>query len=276
MNEEAPGTTEITLGFTRGVAPSKWVKRWMVVSPEQPLTIVPFPRPYGRPGNSDGYDMLLERTAPGATPAGATGDAERTHHALRLYTEALALVLPKGHDLAGEESISLAEIAERSDVRILDHPNHAPEWPAAETWEDPAWMPADLRGALEIVATGLGGILMPAPLARHIIDKHSHISIRVSDPVPGGEIWASWRVDRDAPDVQHLAGVMRGRTARSSRSSEHNAENAAAAAARAPKRQPQPQKKQPKLNPNSRGAQLQAAKEKREREKAERRRSKRR
>lgn len=276
MNDNAQGTPEITLGFTRGVAPSKWVRRWQAVSPEQPLTIMPFPKPYGRPGNAADFDMLLERTAPGASPVGAVADGERTHHALRLYTEAVALVLPKGHDLAGEESISLAVIAERSDIRLLDHPNHAPEWPAAEPWDDPSWMPADLRGALELVATGLGGILMPAPLARHITDKRSHISIRVSDPIPGGEIWASWLVERDAPDVQHLAGVMRGRTARSSRSSEHNAENAAAAAARAPKRQQQPQKKQPKLNPNSRGAQLKAAQEKRERERAERRRAKRR
>ncbi|KAM9863053.1 LysR substrate-binding domain-containing protein [Leucobacter sp. BZR 635] len=284
MNEEAPAIPEILLGFTRGVAPSKWGKRWRAVSP-QPLSIVPFPRPYGRPGNASDFDMLLERTAPGQVPVGTEDHATRTHHALRLYDEALAIVLPKGHELTGVETISLAELA---DVRILDHPNHSPAWPAPEPWADPAWMPANITAALDVVATGLGGILMPAPLARHITDKHQHLTIRISDPVVGGTVWASWPVERDAPDMQHLAGVMRGRTARSSRTVDAAGDGAGGARAGAagggagsgsgdPQKRTQPaQKKKPKLNPNSRGAQLQAAKEKREREKAERRKAKRR
>ena len=269
MNEATATPPEITLGFTRGVSPSKWVRRWEAITPEQPLTIVPFPQPYGRPDGAEEFDMVLERTSPGAQPAGSVEGDAKTHHAVRLYDEAVAVVLPKGHDLTGRDSVSLAELA---GTRILDHPHHAPEWPAAEPWEDPAWMPADIRGALELVATGLGGILMPAPLARHITDKHSHVTIRLSDPLLGGTVWASWRVERDAPDLQHLAGVMRGRTARSSRSAEHHEQ--AKAAVQSPKRT-QPQKPKPKLKANSRGAQLQAATEKREREKAARRKAKR-
>lgn len=270
MNEDTPATSEILLGFTRGVAPSKWVKRWQVVSPERPLTIVPFPRPYGRPGNAAEFDMILERTAPGHVPEGADGPSERTHHALRLYDEALAVVLPKGHDLTGRDTVSLAELA---DVRLLDHPNHAAEWPNPEPWADPAWMPADINAALDLVATGLGGILMPAPLARHITDKHQHVTIRISDQLVAGTVWASWPVERDAPDMQHLAGVMRGRTARSSRTAEAATSPSDTPAAQ---RQQPAQKKKPKLKANSRGAQLQAATEKREREKAERRKAKRR
>lgn len=268
--EHTPGIPPILLGFTRGVAPSKWVRRWEAIAPDRPLTIVPFATPYGRAKDADEHDMLLERTAPGEAPRGTNEDEGRTHHAMRLYEEAVALVLPKGHDLGDRETISLAEIG---DVRILDHPNHSPAWPAAEPWADPTWMPRNIAAALELVATGLGGILMPAPLARHITDKHKHVSLRIIDPIPGGSVWASWRVERDAPDVQHLAGVMRGRTARSSRTAEATP---AEAAARAPKQQQPAQKKKPKLNPNSRGAQLQAATEKREREKAERRKAKRR
>lgn len=266
---ETPETPPILLGFTRGVAPSKWVRRWEAISPDRPLTIVPFSKPYGRPGSAGDFDMILERTAPGKSPLGTDGPAERTHHALRLYDEAVAVVLPKGHDLTGSESVTLSEL---EGVRLLDHPDHAPEWPEPEPWADPEWRPKDIAAALELVATGLGGILMPAPLARHITDKHQHVTIRVSDALVGGTVWASWLVERDAPDVQHLAGVMRGRTARSSRTAETPAE----AEARAPKRPKPAQKKKPKLNPNSRGAQLQAAKEKREREQAERRKAKRR
>ncbi|UTX52686.1 LysR substrate-binding domain-containing protein [Leucobacter aridicollis] len=266
---EPTAAAEIQLGFTRGVAPSKWVRRWNAISPEQPLSIVPFPKPYGRPEHAADFDMILERTAPGGTPVGADDGAARTHHALRLYDEAVALVLPKGHDFTGRESVSIADLAE---VRLLDHPDHAPDWPAAEAWEDPAWMPVDVHAALDIVATGLGGILMPAPLARHIVDKHAHLTVRLEEPIVGGSIWASWPVERDAPDMQHLAGVMRGRTARSSRGAQADAQTAP----KEPKRRQQPKAKaKPKLKPNSRGAQLQAAAEKREREKAERRRAKR-
>lgn len=270
MNEDTQVTSEILLGFTRGVAPSKWVKRWAAVSPQRPLTIVPFPRPYGRPNNAADFDMILERTAPGHAPEGTDDPSERTHHALRLYDEAIAVVLPKGHELTGREFVSLAELA---DVRLLDHPNHAPEWPTPEPWDDPAWMPANIGAALDLVATGLGGILMPAPLARHITDKHKHLTIRVSEPIVAGTVWASWPVERDAPDMQHLAGVMRGRTARSSRTAEAAP---APKEAQAAKRQQPAQKKKPKLKSNSRGAQLQAAADKREREKIERRKAKRR
>lgn len=282
-DDQTTGPAKILLGFTRGVAPSKWERRWNAISPERQLTIVPFPEPYGRPEGADEFDMTLERTAPGSAPVGSASEGSTTHHALRLYDEALALVLPKGHELKGSESVSLADLA---DVRILDHPNHAPDWPAAEPWADPAWMPTDIHAALEIVATGLGGILMPAPLARHIIDKHSHIAIRLAEPIAGGTVWASWRVERDAPDMQHLAGVMRGRTARSSRASaddasggsasgRHSKAEKAAKAGKTGNRQAQPAKAKAKLKPNSRGAQLQAATEKREREKAARRKAKR-
>lgn len=260
-------TPQITLGFTRGVAPSKWLNRWNAMSPDLTLAITPFGKPYGRPGNAGDFDMVIERTAPGETPKGSTGDGVRTHHSMRLYNEALAVVLPKDHDFAEFEQISLEDLA---GVRLLDHPNHSPEWPAAEPWDDPEWMPKSLLAALELVATGLGGILMPAPLARHIMNKKQHVLVRISDPVVAGTVWASWLVDRDAPDVQQLAGVLRGRTARSSRSADHEEAVKAAKAARTPKVR-QPQKAKPKLKANSRGAQLQAAVEKREREKAERR-----
>lgn len=283
MNNETPQLPELTLGFTRGIAPSKWVRRWQAVSPEQALTIVPFAKPYGRPGNSDEFDMVLERTAPGLEPAGCAQSADPSaqgassarptgaRHALKLYDEAVALVLPKDHELASEESVALADLAA---IRLLDHPDHSPQWPAADPWEDPAWMPANPRAALQLVATGLGGVLLPAPLARHITDKQAHAVIRVTEPIAGATIWATWLVDRDAADMQQLAGVLRGRTARSSRGADHTRATEAAQAAKAQKRQ-QPAKAKPKLKPNSRGAQLQAATEKREREKAERRRAKR-
>lgn len=215
----------IRLGFTRGAAPSKWAERWRAAANGQRLELVPLERAFGRDdavldGDEASCDVVLERSLPGTTPAGTVdgGPGGRTHHAIRLYEEAVALVLPSDHELAELAEIHRDELAL---VRLLDHPDHAPEWPTPEPWEDPAWMPADLAAALALVATGLGGVLAPLPLARHLAGKREHAVIRLAEeggkPLPGTAVWATWRVDRDAPDVQQLVGIMRGRTARSSR-----------------------------------------------------------
>lgn len=225
MNEVDP-PAPLRLGFARGTAPSKWAERWHTAMPGRPLELVPFEQAFGRPSaGAEGaaeppLDAVLERCAPGARPVGSDpGDPSRTHHAIRLYEEAVALVVPADHELAELVEIHHDDLGL---VALLDHPDHAPEWPAPRPWDDPTWMPADLAAALALVATGLGGLLAPLPLARHLAGKREHAVIRVigeegDDPLSGSAIWATWRVDRDAPDIQQLVGIMRGRTARSSR-----------------------------------------------------------
>ncbi|QIM15174.1 LysR family transcriptional regulator [Leucobacter insecticola] len=268
---KAPGAT-LRLGFARGIAPSKWADRWGKVQPAIPLELVPLDLAFGGPKHPESCDVVIERAAPGQRPAGSS-EAETSplpsRHAIRLYTEAIALVVDLGHNLAKRESVTLQQLAS---VTLLDHPDHSPEWPAAEPWQDPAWMPKDAAAALELVAAGSGAILLPQPLARHITDKHQHAVLRVSAPLAGSTVWASWAVARDAADVQQLIGVMRGRTARSSRPA------AVSDGAAEPKPRVAQQKpaKKPVLKANSRGAQLAAAREKIERAKAEKRKAARR
>lgn len=204
----------IRLGFVRGVAPSKWAERWRRVVRNQALELVPVALDEVESAR-DRVDVLLERSAPGDLPPGSNAD-HRTRHALHLYDEAVALVVPAGHDLSDQSSI---EVEELELVRLLDHPDHPPAWPAAEAWADPSWMPPDAFATLELVSTGLGGALLPLPLARHLVNKHEHVVIPIAAEaaLPGTRIWASWATERDADDVQRLIGVMRGRTARSSR-----------------------------------------------------------
>ena len=261
------------LGFARGIAPSKWERRWLEAV-GRPLELRPIEVAFGWTAGSDRVDVMLERAHPGEPPEGSDGEAQ-SRHAVRLYTEAIALVVPIDHELAESEGVAISDL---SLVRLLDHPDHSSEWPAAEPWDDPSWKPADAYAALRLVATGIGAILLPRPLARHLASKKEHAVIPLlGEPLAGTTVWASWDIDRDAADVQQLAGILRGRTARSSRpAADGPAANATAEPTR-PKtpRAPQPAAKK-KLKPNSRGAQLAAAKEKAEREKAARRRAKRR
>lgn len=290
--------TPIRLGFTRGVSPSKWAARWKLAAPGSPLELLPIETPYGhtdRKGHdlTEDCDVVIERVAPSDRPVThepADGEADtslaeesarQTHHTMRLYEESVALIVARDSELAEHEEIHLGDLAL---VKILDYPGHAPEWPAAEAWADPSWMPKSIPAALKLVATGLGGIIAPLPLARHLTDKREHAILRIvadddsgENALPGSTVWATWRVDRDAVDVQQLAGVMRGRTAQSSRPGIASDAGQAGKKQTSKTKQAQaPAKKKPVLKPNSRGAQLAAAKEKAERAKAEKRRAKKR
>lgn len=206
----------IRLGFVRGVAPSKWAERWARSVRDQALELVPVGLHDVDAARTE-LDMLLERVAPGQTPPGSD-EAQRTRHAMRLYEETIALVVAADHELAKQPDVSLEDLAL---VKLLDHPDHCSGWPAPEAWNDPTWMPGDANATLELVETGLGGALLSLPLARHLAHKRAHAVIPVAHDgvslLPGTEIWASWRVDRDGDDVQRLVGTLRGRTARSSR-----------------------------------------------------------
>lgn len=266
----------LRLGFARGVAPSKWQRRWNAAVPGRELELVPMNMAFGRkPALAAECDVVIERTAPGEIPEGAVeqgsvvsapgedGSVTITRHAMYLYTESMGLVVPKDHELAKEDAVRMSDVV---NTTLLDHPDHAPEWPAAEPWADPSFRPKNVPGALQLVATNLGSILLPIPLARHLINKKDHVILPIiaDPPIVGTDVWATWTVQRNASDVQQLAGILRGRTAQSSRPEPEAVPQRA-------KKQAKPQlqeKKKPQLKRNSRGAQLAAVKEKAERNKA--------
>lgn len=246
----------LRLGFARGVAPSKWARRWAETGAPA-LELVPLPLS-GRIAPE--LDIALERVTPGSRPVGTDGPAPQ-RSAVQLYTEAIALVVAKHHELSDQVAVDAAALAL---LPLLDHPDHAAAWPPPVAWDDPAWMPRDASAALELVASGLGAILLPLPLARHLVSKREHavLPLHPVDAVPGTAIWASWARTRDDAELQRLVGVLRGRTARSGRSAAAIADQPAQAARQpTPRRAPATPKKT--LPKNSRGAQLAAAKARR-------------
>lgn len=295
MNEPVDEGRALVLGFARGVAPSKWARRWSRAAeatggglPKLELTPLAV---NGRPERGQEPDVILERIAPGERPAGTTtgapsgdgesggesGDHEGSRRAVRLYAEAVALVVAADHELAGEPEVDRGTV---DLVGLLAHPDHPAAWPDPDPWADPSWAPADAAAALDLVATGMGAILLPLPLARHLAGKRTHAVLPVTgEPaLPGTEIWASWAAERDAADVQQLIGILRGRTARSGRST---------ASAPPAKADPRPAagggkgagvrgSRAKKAGPpkNSRGAQLAAARAKQQKQKQQTKRGK--
>lgn len=201
----------VTLGFVRGIAPSRWADRWNRVRSRRRMQLVPMPEHFD--ADTDEVNLALTRAMPGQFPEGSRSDP-RSRHAVQMYEEAVALVVDIDHDLAEFATLDLADL---DLVRLLDHPWHDESWPAAEPWAEADWMPKSLLGALEIVATGLGGILMPLPLAKHITDKKLHRIIEVTGNIDGTRVFATWDIAFDGDEIQELIGVLRGRTSRSSR-----------------------------------------------------------
>lgn len=236
---EAP----LRLGFVRGTSPAKWAQRWTEARPDRVLEMFPLGfdglparTPEGeRPAPPD---VTLERVRPGERPASTSPDTDAKPRgerrlAVRLYTEAVALVVPADHELA-ETSASGVDLDTIRLLPLLDHPDHAPQWPAAAPWEDSSWKPKHAAAAAELVATGAGVILLPLPLARHVARgrEHAVLPLPAEAELPSTEIWASWPEHLDGDDIQQLIGIMRGRTARSSRNAVTPAASAASGEAK--------------------------------------------
>lgn len=233
VRPRADASPVLRLGFVRGTAPGKWAKRWAIAEPAITLELVPVSLRGWVPTGEPDPDVCLVRVSPGSRPTGTEGPGG--DHAMRLYTEAVGLVLPVDHELADRASVDSEDL---SLLTLLAHPDHEAAWPEPEPWADPSWAPRNAQATMELVASGAGVALLPLPFARHLATKRTHVVIEVvgDPPLEGTEIWACWARERDAPDVQQLVGIMRGRTARSSRPGAETPAAPSAAEASGPKK----------------------------------------
>lgn len=212
----------LTFGFVRGTAPGKWEQRWRGTG-NPPLQMVALPDVFS-PADRAPFDALLERVPPGAKPAGSGGQG-RSRHAVRLYAEAPALVV--GADPRLNPGLAPGAEVDAQALSLVPLVG-CPGMPECWAGPAPAAVARSVQDALELVAAAAGGMLLPLPLARHLADKHRHLVLPVSAEMPGTEIWVTWAVERDDSTIQHLVGILRGRTPRSSRTT-HDSGKAAEA-----------------------------------------------
>jgi DNA-binding transcriptional LysR family regulator len=125
--------------------------------------------------------------------------ADDTWHAIELYREAPVVVAPKGSLVAGLDSVSLVELGGLDDVVVLT---------------------VDLHGgngsdAVELVGANVGVAVMPQSVAR----ANSRKDV-VARPLTDGvetSISLVWPTAGGHPLVDEFIGIVRGRTANSSR-----------------------------------------------------------
>lgn len=190
------------LGYVPGVTPTKWVRTWNERSPEVPLTLVQVAAADAAAlVRDDGADAVLLRL-----PVDRTG-----LHAIPLYTETTVVVFPKGHLLAAADEVSPAELADSIVLHPLDDPLD---------WERPPGRPAQERpattgDAVELVAAGVGLVVVPQSLAR--LHHRRDLTYRPVTDVPESRVALSWPEEETSDLMEQFIGIVRGRTVNSTR-----------------------------------------------------------
>ncbi|GAA2442580.1 hypothetical protein GCM10009857_02510 [Agromyces soli] len=178
------------LDYVAGVSPAKWLRAWAERHPELPLEAVRVDEPAQ-------LDRLLTGEVDLAFVRLPVDDAGL--HVIPLWEEQPVVVLEKGHPFADAEALSLAELEGE---------------PLAPVQDDPAM-------TIELVAAGTGYAIVPHAIAR--LHHRRDVVALPLEGAPTTRIALVWRVERDDETVQEFVGVVRGRTARSSRGAEGDA-----------------------------------------------------
>jgi len=179
----------LRIGFVPGVTPGKWLRIWGERMPDSPLDA----------------SMVEESDAEGLVRAGELDmcfvrlpvDREGVH-LIPLYAEVPVVVLPKEHVLTLLDEVATSDLADEI-VHAL-----SPELSAKQ--------------AIETVAAGTGVVTVPMSVAR--LHHRKDVVARPVTDLPETEVGLAWLVGNEDPRIETFIGVVRGRTARSSRAEE--------------------------------------------------------
>lgn len=197
---EAPPS--FRLAYVPGVTPAKWVRIWNERLPGIPLTLVAV-------GAALASDTLLR----GEADAGLLRlPVDRTQlSAIPLYTETTVVVVPKDHPVAAVDEVSTGDLADDIVLHPLDDTlewEQVPGRPAIER-------PATTADAVELVAAGIGLLVVPQSLAR--LHHRKDLTYRPLTDAPESRVALSWPEEATTDLVEQFIGIVRGRTVNSSR-----------------------------------------------------------
>ncbi|GHF10638.1 LysR substrate-binding domain-containing protein [Pseudolysinimonas yzui] len=177
----------LIVAFVPGVTPGKWERVWRERRPGGRLDLVPLPQSAALAALADGSaHMALARDVA----------ADDRWHAIPLYREGPVVVAPKGSLVAALDAVDLADL-EGETVLPVDLAEGAGE------------------DAVELVAANAGVAVMPQSVARALSRKD--VVARPLRDAPDTGISLVWPVESPHPMCEVFIGIVRGRTANSSR-----------------------------------------------------------
>lgn len=194
------------VAFVPGVTPDKWARRWADRLPRDPLELVPVDEDQQTAVLFDGRaDMCFVRL-----PVD-----QDSLHVIPLYSEVPVVVVPKDHFVEAADEVSVADLADEYLLR------------------DPA---ITTRQAIETVAAGVGIVIVPMSVAR--LHHRKDVVHRPVTDLPETRIGLAWPRDLDDERVETFVGIVRGRTANSSRGTSKSTPDRAPERRSRPSRQP--------------------------------------
>ncbi len=184
-----PVVPPLKISYVPGVTPGKWIARW---TDRRGRAL--------QPVQAD-ETQVLEDLRSGAADLvflripedGFERPADL--HAIPLYREQPVVAAAKDHPLSAFDEVEATDLAGEN---LLD----AGELGTAAT-------------ALEVVASGAGLLILPMSVAR--IHSRRDVLTRPVHGVAGTRIAVAWLQSTEDPDVEEFIGIVRGRTANSSR-----------------------------------------------------------
>ncbi|WP_126641881.1 LysR substrate-binding domain-containing protein [Embleya hyalina] len=207
------------LAYVPGVTPAKWVRIWNERLPDVPLALLAVTAAEAAEAlRSGGADAGLVRL-----PMDRTG-----LNTIPMYTETTVVVLPKDHDVTAVDEVSVEDLADFVLLHPLDDPL---DWTGGPPGVPAKERPATTADAIELVAAGVGLLIVPQSLARlhhrkdltyrplagagETTDEAAGTAGTVE--VPQSRVALAWPEGEPSELMEEFIGIVRGRTVNSSR-----------------------------------------------------------
>lgn len=192
----------LTLGYVPGATPAKWSRHWAERRPDVPLQLRAV-------AAADAADAVRAGTVDVAVlrlPAETSGLA-----VIPLYEETTVVVVPTDHLFSAADTVTAADLAAEAVLIPLDH---------VVAWRNAPGVPVEHRpetteAAIELVAAGLGALIVPQSLAR--LYHRKDLTYR---PIAGAPTCPVALAFPDGPQsslLEEFIGIVRGRKPGSSR-----------------------------------------------------------
>ncbi|MBN3453721.1 LysR family substrate-binding domain-containing protein [Mycobacterium sp. DSM 3803] len=192
----------LTLGYVPGGTPAKWARIWAERQPEVPLQLHTVAAADAAAAVRAGtVDVALLRL-----PTDTTGLA-----VIPLYEETTVAVVPTDHVFAAVDEITAADLDGEPVLRPLDD---------VVGWVGAPGAPVDHRpettaDAVELVAAGMGALVVPQSLAR--LYHRKDLTYRAITDAPTCPVALAFPDGQQPASVEEFIGIVRGRRAGSSR-----------------------------------------------------------
>ncbi len=198
----SPASPSFRLAYVPGVTPGKWVRIWQERLPDVRLELIAV-------SAAEASDVLRAGDADAAL---VRLPVDRTvFSAIPLYTETTVVVVPKDHVVTAADEVSADDLADDVVLHPLDD---------VLDWEQPPGQPAFERpatteDAVELVAAGIGLLVVPQSLAR--LHHRKDLTYRPLVDAPQSGVALAWPEDATTDLVEDFIGIVRGRTPNSTR-----------------------------------------------------------